>query len=103
MPFQAAFAIDELNRLIPTEPKLASDPMVQAALAGDLATLLKGEHVDGLMRILALTHAGMTVDAFRDAVEGGRWFCQLTTPMQDRPPTYRGMTGITGIWTTPSF
>ena len=69
MPFQAAFAIDELNRRILTEPRLASDPMVQAALAGEFAKLLEGEHFAGLMQILALTHAGMTIDEFRDAVE----------------------------------
>ena len=34
--------------------------MVQAALAGDIATLLAGDHHDGLMRIVALTHTGMT-------------------------------------------
>ena len=83
MPFQAAFAIDELNRRILTEPKLASDPMVQAALAGDFAKLLEGEHFDGLMRVLALTHAGMTVDAFRDAVEA--WFTSARHPRYGRP------------------
>jgi hypothetical protein len=36
MPFQAAFALDELKRRVTTQPELASDPMVQAALAGDL-------------------------------------------------------------------
>ena len=38
--------------------------MVQAALDGDLAKLLEGEHFDGLMQILAITHAGMTVEEF---------------------------------------
>jgi phosphoserine phosphatase len=94
VPFQAAFAIDELNRRILTEPELASDPMVQATLAGDLAALLEGEHFDGLMQVLALTHAGMTTDEFRDAVEAwlksakhprfGRSYDALTCqPMQE--------------------
>ena len=83
MPFQAAFAIDELNRRILTEPKLASDPMVQAALAGDFAKLLEGEHFDGLMHVLALTHAGMTIDEFRDAVEA--WFASAKHPRYGRP------------------
>ena len=69
VPFQVAFAFDELRRRIASEPALAADPMVQAALAGDLATLLAGEHFEGLMRIVALTHAGMTVEEFRAAVE----------------------------------
>ncbi len=94
MPFQAAFAIDELKRRIITEPQLASDPMVQAAMAGDFAKLLKGKHFDGLMRVLALTHAGMTIDEFREAVEDwltlakhpryGRRYDELTyQPMQE--------------------
>jgi hypothetical protein len=92
MPFQAAFAIDELNRRILTEPKLASDPMGQAALAGDFAKLLEGEHFDGLMRVLALTHAGMTIDAFRDAVEA--WFTSARHPRYGRP--YDAETKSTG-------
>jgi phosphoserine phosphatase len=83
VPFQAAFAIDELNRRILTEPEIASDSMVQAALAGELATLLKGEHFDGLMRVLALTHSGMTTDEFRDAVEA--WFKSAKHPRFGRP------------------
>ena len=83
MPFQAAFAIDELNRHILAEPKLASDPMAQAALAGELGKLLAGEHFDGLMRVLALTHAGMTIDQFRDAVEA--WFTSANHPRFSRP------------------
>jgi len=58
LPFQAAFAIDELKQRIITEPKLASEPMVQAALAGEIEKLLEGEHFDGLMQVLGLTHAG---------------------------------------------
>ncbi len=94
MPFQAAFAVDELRRRVATRPELASDPMVQAALDGDLAKLLAGEHHDGVLRVLALTHAGMTTDEFRDAVEAwltaarhpryGRRYDELTyQPMQE--------------------
>ena len=83
MPFQAVFALDELKRRLPTEPELAADAMVQAALAGDLAKLLAGEHFDGLMRVLALTHAGMTVEEFRDAVE--TWLTSAQHPRFARP------------------
>ena len=83
MPFQAAFAIDELNRLIITEPALASDAMVQAVLEGDLGKLLAGEHFDGLMQVLALTHAGMTVDEFREAVEA--WLISAKHPRYGKP------------------
>jgi phosphoserine phosphatase len=83
IPFQLAFAIDELKRRVPTEPGLAADPMVQAALAGDLATLVAGEHYDGLMRVLALTHAGMTTDEFRATVEA--WLASANHPRYGKP------------------
>ena len=83
MPFQAAFAGDELKRHVATRPDLASDPMVQAALDGDLGRLLAGEHHDGVMRVLALTHAGMTTDEFRDAVEA--WLRTARHPRFGRP------------------
>lgn len=83
VPFQAAFAFDELKRRVPAEPALAEDPMVQAALAGDFAKLLQGEHLDGLLHVLALTHAGMTVDEFRDAVAA--WLTSARHPRYGRP------------------
>ena len=94
MPFQAAYAFDEIKRRVPAEPALAADPMVKALLAGDMATLLAGKHHDGLMRIVALTHAGMTTEAFNASVEAwlktarhpkfGRPYDQLTyQPMQE--------------------
>jgi phosphoglycolate phosphatase-like HAD superfamily hydrolase len=70
VPFQAAYVLDELKRRTPKEPKLAEDEMVKAALAGDVAKLLDGPHHDGLMRIAALTHTGMTTDEFKASVEG---------------------------------
>ena len=83
VPFQAAFAIDELQRKLLTEPSLADDPMVRAALAGDLATLMAGEHFEGLLKIVALTHAGMTHHAFHQAVEA--WLATATHPRFGRP------------------
>lgn len=68
LPFQLAFALDEVRRRAAAEPKLADDPMVQAALAGDFAKLLAGEHHDGLMKIMALSHTGMTTTEFEQRV-----------------------------------
>lgn len=68
LPFQMAFLIDELRRRAPSEPDLAADPMVQAALAGDIGALVAGARHDGLMRVVALTHVGMTTETFTDAV-----------------------------------
>jgi len=94
VPFQVAFVFDELKRRAPQEPNLAADPMVKAALAGDIAKLLAGKHYDGLMHVVALTHAGMTTEEFRARVEAwlssakhpryGKSYDQLTyEPMQE--------------------
>ena len=57
--------------------------MVQAALAGDVAKLLEGTHHDGLMRIVALTHAGMTTDEFDAEVEA--WLASARHPSFGKP------------------
>ncbi|QRY47875.1 haloacid dehalogenase-like hydrolase [Mycolicibacterium boenickei] len=83
LPFQAAFVIDELKRRAPHEPVLAADPMVQAALKGDVATLLAGDRHEGLLRVLALTHSGMTTDEFDQRVTD--WMATAKHPRFDRP------------------
>jgi FMN phosphatase YigB (HAD superfamily) len=83
LPFQLAFIIDELKRRVPNEPKLAEDPMVKAALAGDMTKLMAGEHHDGLMRIAMITHTGMTSVEYRAAVE--TWLATARHPKFGKP------------------
>lgn len=64
VPLQMDYVLSELKRRVTTEPELADNEMVQAALSGDFAKLLAGKHHDGLMEILALTHSGMTTDQY---------------------------------------
>ena len=85
VPFQLAFLIDELKRRAASEPELAAEPVARAALAGepvDLAGLMAGERHDGLMRLLALTSAGMTTEAFRSTVEA--WLATARHPRYGR-------------------
>lgn len=82
MPFQLAFALDELKRRLPDEPAWKDDPMVQAALAGDLPTLL-ADHYKGLFHIIDLTGSGMTTEEFADRVRA--WFATAKHPRFDRP------------------
>lgn len=56
VPFQFAYTVDTLKGMVARNPQLRKDPMVQAALAGDLARLLQGPHHEGLMHVIALTH-----------------------------------------------
>ena len=69
VPFQLAYALDTLKKMVEEKPELRKDAMVQAALAGDFAMLLEGPHHDGLLQVIALTHAGMTTDEYARAVE----------------------------------
>ncbi|MCB0795789.1 MAG: haloacid dehalogenase-like hydrolase [Flavobacteriales bacterium] len=78
MPPQLDFAMYDVKRRAEADPKLAKDPMVQAAISGDLRTLWAGEHHDGLMKILAITHSGMTVDSFNLRVR--EWMKQYQHP-----------------------
>jgi len=82
MPFQLAFALDELKRRLPDEPAWKDDPMVQAALAGDLPTLL-ADHYKGLFHIIDLTGSGMTTEDFANRVRA--WFATAKHPRFDRP------------------
>ncbi len=72
MPFQIAFVLDEVKRLATEQPELAKDPMVKAALEGDFKALFAGEKHDGFLKIMALTHSGMTSDEFSKRVKS--WF-----------------------------
>lgn len=61
-----------------TGTAFAADPMVQAALAGDIGKLLEGQHHDGLLRIMGLTHAGMMTEQFDSSVR--TWFSSARHP-----------------------
>jgi 2'-5' RNA ligase/phosphoglycolate phosphatase-like HAD superfamily hydrolase len=83
IPFQLAYAVDTLKHMAAEKPELNDDPMVQAALAGDFAKLLEGPHHDGLLHIVALTHAGMTTDEFKAKVEN--WLSTARHPRYGKP------------------
>ncbi len=91
MPPQMAFAFSEIERRAPLEPELAKDPMVKALLAGDMATLTGGKHHDGLMQLLALTHAGMSVPDYQASVRN--WMLTFQQP--------KGGTGLAGATYQP--
>jgi len=83
IPFQAAFAADEINRMVAVQPELRNDPMVRALLAKDTATLLAGPKHEGLLRIIALTHTGMSTTDFAAGVN--TWIGNAPHPRFGRP------------------
>jgi len=104
LPFQLAFAFDEVKRLIASKPELKDDPMVQALLAGDIAKLLEGKHHDGLLHIIALTHAGITTEEFSQRVTD--WLATAKHPKFDRPYdqlTYQPMQEVLGYLRANGF
>ncbi|NJN48272.1 MAG: META domain-containing protein, partial [Candidatus Competibacteraceae bacterium] len=84
VPTQLAFAFDEVKRLAPFHPDWQADQYMQAVLTGDTATLLADHHA-GLMRVLGLTHAGMSTDEFKLRVEV--WLATAKHPRFGKPYT----------------
>ena len=60
--------MDRVRARAAAEPTLADDPMVKALLAGNLAPLMAGDRHEGLLHVVGLTHAGLTVEEFQAAV-----------------------------------
>jgi hypothetical protein len=76
------FVLDELQRLQGDHPEWEENPAITAALAGDVASVLRSGSGQGAM-LLEATHAGMTVDEFNDRVR--RWLDTARHPRFDRP------------------
>jgi len=83
LPFQAAFAVDRLRERASVDPALQEDPLVKALFAGDLAPLLAGDRHEGLLHVIALTHAGLTVEEFQASVHN--WLATAAHPRFGRP------------------
>lgn len=67
--FQLAFALDQLGKLARTKPELARTEPFKTALSGDRAALARLDQHD-LLKIVAATHSGMSVEAFEAEVRG---------------------------------
>jgi phosphoglycolate phosphatase-like HAD superfamily hydrolase len=80
VPFQVAFMSYEITRQLPDHPEWKDDAAIRAFRTGDLAALTADDN-RGLLRILALTHAGITTDEFARRVSGWR--------NNDRHPRFR--------------
>lgn len=80
--FQIAFAVDRLKVLAAVDPAIAGNETVKAVLSGDRAKLAAvGEK--GLLEIVAMTHAGMSVADFEGIVRA--WLATARHPRFDRP------------------
>jgi heat shock protein HslJ/phosphoserine phosphatase len=84
VPNQAAFAFDEIQRMLPQHPEWKEKAAITSMLSGDLAALTSDHH-KGLLQILALTHTGMTADEFDTRV--ANWLATAKHPRFERPYT----------------
>lgn len=82
IPFQLAYALDNLKVQVMKKPALKDDAAVKAALSGDLPALLADSH-KGLLRVMALTHSGMTTTEFDTSV--AEWIFKTKHPKYKKP------------------
>jgi phosphoglycolate phosphatase-like HAD superfamily hydrolase len=82
--FQVFFIADRIRALAPQHPEWQSKEPYRSVLANDLhGVAATGEK--GLMELMAVTHAGMTTDAFRDIVLD--WVAKARHPKTGRSYT----------------
>ena len=81
---QFAFALDRLREMAERDRSLLDRPILKAAVDGDMRAVMAGGE-RGLAEIIAVTHAGMSQDAFLGIVT--RWFATARHPRFNRPYT----------------
>ncbi len=82
--FQLLFAIDRVKALAPEHPEWQDEQLFKAAIEGDMKTLLASGK-EGLLKLIAASHAGMSVSEFRSTVDD--WVKTARHPRFDRKYT----------------
>jgi phosphoglycolate phosphatase-like HAD superfamily hydrolase len=67
LTFQLQFVVDEIKRLAPEHPEWKTDPLVSAVLNNDKQAIVNSGQ-KGLVRLISLTHSGITTDEFEQRV-----------------------------------
>lgn len=80
--FQLIYALDRLREKAGADPSIVTSDVLRAAVAGDIETMLAGG-TEGLMEVLAVSHSGMSVDAFTADVRD--WLETARHPQTGRP------------------
>ncbi|MCD8504529.1 MAG: haloacid dehalogenase-like hydrolase [Burkholderiaceae bacterium] len=81
---QIAFLIDRIKLLAPQHPQWQTTQPFKAVLEGDMDTLVHSG-AEGLLRLVAATHAGMTSDEYHQLVRD--WLRNARHPKTNRPYT----------------
>ena len=80
--FQLAYAIDYLKKEAPNHPEWTKDPILKAAIEGDLAGVMAGGE-KGLIEIVMKSHAGMSEEQFSEEVSN--WLQTARHPDTGKP------------------
>jgi phosphoserine phosphatase len=81
---QIDFALARLREMASRDPELAAGEPLKAAVEGDMSTVMAGGE-KALAEIIAVTHAGMSQEAFNGIVT--QWLATARHPRFNRPYT----------------
>jgi phosphoserine phosphatase len=81
MYIQLRFALDRARTMSMEDPTLLEDPIVEAAVSGNMAALAAGG-MSGIARLVALTHTGITTEALAADIQ--TWISTARHPRFDR-------------------
>ncbi|WP_194791541.1 HAD family hydrolase [Pseudomonas sp. UFMG81] len=84
MYFEVLFAMDEVKRLAPEHPQWRSQQPFKAVLENDHQALAK-QGMDGLLKIIAATHSGMSSEDF--IARSRNWLASARHPRSGKPYT----------------
>ncbi|QLG93408.1 haloacid dehalogenase-like hydrolase [Pseudomonas yamanorum] len=82
--FQVLFAFDEIKRLAPQHPEWATTQPFKAVLENDHQALAQSG-MEGLLKIIAATHTGISTEAFIENAKN--WLIQARHPKTGKPYT----------------
>ena len=82
--FQAAWALDRIRSMAAEHPEWQTTEPFRSAVAGDMKGLLASGQA-GVLKVLVTAHAGLTAEAFHDAVAS--WLAMARHPTTGMPYT----------------
>lgn len=80
--FQGLYALDRLREKAKADPSILKDDVLKAAAQGDMKGVMAGG-MNGLVEILDVSHAGMSVDDFK--ADARRWVTTAKHPTTGLP------------------
>jgi phosphoserine phosphatase len=103
LPVQACFVLDRIRALAPQHPEWHAQQPFKAVLEGDLAGIM-AVGMDGLMKLVMATHAGISTEDFAALVRD--WIATARHPRFSRPHTglvYRPMLDVLALLRANGF